>query len=206
MASDHWRTIREERSRSKIPVQWRNDKLGEWYCYWDDSYGMPADRVANYVFRPALELVEGGFWVSPSHSLENVELSDVQPILDVCQTHATIYIGWGDEGDGMWEPLLLPWKSDTEFTPQNVLKELGAHDQVVGHVNSFGSSIFRWDGDVPPEERDGPRGAIQTCLDEYEAPLIFVAGSDKLNPVPCFAVVRVKDDLVAGFIGGVVYT
>ena len=35
---------------SKLVYQWQYD----WFCYWDESYGMPLDPTSDFVFRPNL--------------------------------------------------------------------------------------------------------------------------------------------------------
>ena len=113
-------------------------------------------------------------------------------------------IGWGDEGDGQWYPLMLPWVPDDPFTNEKLLEVLGAHP--VLQQNARSRPLL--EEDVEPE--DDPTGpftlALAAFLAEHEETLVFHAGSDQLNPVPCFAVARVRPDLVAGFVGGVVHT
>lgn len=126
-----------------------------------------------------------------------------------CAQHGGHAIGWGDESDGQWMPLLLPWSAaaDGELTPVGLLRKLGAHPQL---LDSVCARDVANDADDDPDEEDTPdvlfRRAIRAFLAAHPASATFQAGSEKLNPVPCFAVALVRPDLVAGFVGGVVHT
>jgi len=56
------------------------------------------------------------------------------------------------------------------------------------------------------KEYDRFEELVKSFLDGYDSKAFFCAGDRKLNPVPVFAVARVSPTLVAGFMGGVVYT
>ena len=120
-------------------------------------------------------------------------------------------IGMGDESSAEWMPLLLPWNASTdgEFEPKNLLKKLGAHPHIQqlrilaekgNFMQEFPRSLREFTGFLE-KLRDF------TVQPESERPiLVFRVGRDELNPVPCFAVRLVRDDLVVGFIGGIVLT
>ena len=185
--------------------EWRNDERGMWFCYWDGSFGMPRDRAKDYVFRPPLEMTR--------HGVVHARASDLAggaPAREVCRHLKSLkevlrlsgsrygYVGLGDESGAEWMPLLLPWSAsgDGEFKPENVLKKLGAHPHLQQHCqdNEFAAlRAFEAVSKVPIGSAASPT-------------LHFSAGRDALNPVPCFAVRLVRDDLAVGFIGGIVLT
>jgi len=50
------------------------------------------------------------------------------------------------------------------------------------------------------------RKIITPHLSNQDSFIFFYCGEDKLNPVPCFALAKMCPGLVAGFVGGVIYT
>jgi hypothetical protein len=48
-----------------------------WYCYWDGSYGPPADTSANYVFKPALLQTQNGLVISEAMDFTQVRIDTV---------------------------------------------------------------------------------------------------------------------------------
>ena len=172
---------------------------------WPVPAHVPRDRAKDYVFRPPLEMTR--------HGVVHARASDLAggaPAREVCRHLKSLkevlrlsgsrygYVGLGDESGAEWMPLLLPWSAsgDGEFKPENVLKKLGAHPHLQQHcqANEFAAlRAFEAVSKVPIGS-----GASPT--------LHFSAGRDALNPVPCFAVRLVRDDLAVGFIGGIVLT
>ena len=140
-------------------------------------------------------------------------------------------VGWGDLGevDGEWMPLVTAWDGG-ELTPLRLLERLGAHqllrrgvrlvESVVDEdeddearayhrMSSTAHELVRWraeSGGDPLQWHQAPsfRTALRYLLSGYRS-VVFHCGSGHLNPVPCFAVARVRPDLVAGFVGGVVH-
>jgi hypothetical protein len=200
-----------------IATEWRNGNQGKWYCYWDDGDRTPADGDASYVFRPPLRVATfaGAMEVvTPDTELTTDATSPrhvLQCLLDLRRLHSTADAGgrgitWGDESDYQWEPFLMPWRVGEALSAEALLKALGAHREIVARI---------WYRHVRCEEDDEEETAPEGCrfrssvaswLARHEAKAVFLAGSDLLNPVPCFAVARVQPGLVAGFVGGVVHT
>ena len=69
----------------------------------------------------------------------------------------------------------------------------------MGHMDEYerGAFEFRW---LTEDLLNEPKRRGE------EPPVIFYTGSEKLNPVPCFAVAKLAPGLVGGFVGGVVHT
>jgi hypothetical protein len=148
-------------------------------------------------------------------------------------------VGWGDESDGMWTPLLVPWDAEVELTPDSLLAALGAHAQIRATIRlrnvqddedddddwetmPWRSGRRDWERKRWREASEAAGSVAAGALDYRLTPhfkiglrefvasqqriAVFLAGSDQLNPLPTFAVARVRPDLVAGFIGGIVHT
>ena len=74
---------------------------------------------------------------------------------------------------------------------------------------SVGKGMNIYDPDDDNKEDDEIKNglkAMQNFLDQFENVEIFYIGCHLVNPVPCFAMAQVRKDLIAGFIGCVVYT
>merc|ERR1712029_26227 len=111
-------------------------------------------------------------------------------------------IGLGDEGDHPWMPILIPWNGPHALTQDTLLEKLGAHEQLRAK-----RAICTLPGYWNDPLEEGSRN-IRVWLDKFPGKdsLYFHTGSDLLNPVIVFAVVRVRPHLVAGFMGGIVHT
>ena len=205
-------------------TEWRNDALGDWFCYWSGDYGMPTDRVANYVFDPPLECAPTSLVIRPrawdlraggaaAASEVYVVLKQLVAIVAL-QGGASRAIGWGDEGDGQWLPFMMPWNRGEDLTPEALLAALGAHPEIRSRV--LFRSVVDPDDQIEDEEEplNNEWGAAQRrfrlAIVDFLAPFpngcVFHAGSDQLNPLVCFAVAKVREGLVAGFIGGITHT
>ena len=184
-------------------LAWRSN----WYCYWSGDFAMPSNPEADYVFRPPLEQTIDG--VVRPHSWEDFAAGP--PAREVCRELRSLLawrgglceVGWGDEGGGLWTPLLVPWTpSDGELTPEALLRKLGAHPQLLSAIQEREEGVLD-EEDAEDEEgeenryaqaarrRRAFRSALQQKLDAH-ASVIFTAGSEKLNPVPCFAVAQAR--------------
>lgn len=92
-----------------VAAEWRNDIYGDWYCYWDESYGMPADTVNDFVFKPPLDVARCGLvrttdWnICAAATFKEVE-RQLARLFSIIQSYgASDYdraIGHGDEGSG----------------------------------------------------------------------------------------------------------
>lgn len=215
-------------------TEWRNDALGDWFCYWSGDYGMPTDRVANYVFDPPLECAPTSLVIRPrawdlraggaaAASEVYVVLKQLVAIVAL-QGGASRAIGWGDEGDGQWLPFMMPWNRGEDLTPEALLAALGAHPEIRSRV--LFRSVVDPDDQIEDEEEplNNEWGAAQRRFrlaivdflshrrlflegfSPFPNGCVFHAGSDQLNPVVCFAVAKVREGLVAGFIGGITHT
>ena len=216
-------------------TEWRNDALGDWFCYWSGDYGMPTDRVANYVFDPPLECAPTSLVIRPRawdlRAGGAAAASEVYVIMKqllaivASQGGASRAIGWGDEGDGQWFPFMMPWSRGEDLTPEALLAALGAHPEIRSRVLSRSvvdpddqmedeEAMIRWRMPLNNEwgaaQRRFRLAIVDFLAQEGFSPFpngcVFHAGSDKLNPVVCFAVAKVREGLVAGFIGGIAHT
>jgi hypothetical protein len=176
-----------------ILTDWRED----WYCYWDDSYGMPDDPETNFVFKPALEAAWCGL-VRPQDCAMTTGpaardvYSHVNRLLATVRHPDRNSIGWGDESDGEWTPLAMPWEGET-LTPQTLLSKLGAHEVLQHNITDM-------------KDESLCDEFLRKFLCKHTETAVFYAGGDLLNPVPCFAVALVRPDLVVGFVGGIIHT
>ena len=216
-------------------TEWRNDALGDWFCYWSGDYGMPTDRVANFVFDPPLECALTSLVIRPREwdlrAGGAAAASEVYVIMKqllaivASQGGASRAIGWGDEGDGQWFPFMMPWSRGEDLTPEALLAALGAHPEIRSRVLSRSvvdpddqmedeEAMIRWRMPLNNEwgaaQRRFRLAIVDFLAQEGFSPFpngcVFHAGSDKLNPVVCFAVAKVREGLVAGFIGGIAHT
>lgn len=193
--------------RQGVLVDWAND----WYCYWDGSYGMPADP-RNFVFKPSLEMTSSGVvrtkeWDLFSCNSTAAVKGTLEGLFDVVKQleggERGNEIGLGDESDHPWHPFAISWtKADGELSPQSLLGKLGAHEQLQNE-----SAITMLGDDEDDEDEDSGPG-ISVFLDKHtdKGPLYFYTGSGLMNPVVVFAVAKVEPGLVAGFVGGIVHT
>ena len=134
-------------------------------------------------------------------------------------------IGWlGDQGDGQWIPFLVPWSvdSDGDFTPEALLRKLGAHPELLsgGQIvereygvrdeDEYGVDPWIDEDEYEEDENDAFRHALNSFLrasqlvdDPFSAfghygnpTLVFHVGTGMLIvPVPCFAVAQVAHSL-----------
>ena len=98
-------------ARGTVVQDWRNDEVGEWFCYWDDSDDMPNNPKEDFVFCPALEIAKCGVVRTAVWDLLSADRPEVLyralhrvMLLSV----AGVSIGMGGEGDGPWLPCICP--------------------------------------------------------------------------------------------------
>ncbi|GMH36048.1 hypothetical protein BSKO_03916 [Bryopsis sp. KO-2023] len=105
-----------------------DDYEDDWYCYWDDSYGVPDDMETNYAFKPLPVGTKAGFMTIPNADilgggspLETLKV--IKSLLSVGKELARVQAspGMGSEGDSDLTPIILPWDSGKNLTPDNVL-------------------------------------------------------------------------------------
>uniref|UniRef100_A0A7S1YN89 Uncharacterized protein n=1 Tax=Ditylum brightwellii TaxID=49249 RepID=A0A7S1YN89_9STRA len=209
--------------------QWHDDN---WVCYWKKRGDTKYDEK-NYVFHPPLEMSRCGVVRTKHDTLWDDDDDDVTPKLDEA-TQMTIIttcisnvmtllekaeqkggeyatlIDRCDESDHCWMPFAMHWNSssDDEFTIDTFLRNIGAHPELRNSVTEWSFDDFKDDDDFEDYDigfEKKLRKFFSSHLKEKEV-LYFCCGDGKLNPVPCFAVGRLCDGLVAGFIGGVTYT
>ena len=169
---------------------------GAWICYWDDSYGPPANPAADYVFRPALEREAGGIVLSAAKPAD-AELERVRQEIASRAKDATCSAA-GSESDYPFSPFACSVPEDAVLTPALILDRLGAHQQLKDSAEPYTPE---------EEEKQGIFGEdSDTLMTMFPDSLFFYAGSEKLNPIPFFWVARLSPTLVAGYIGAVVHT
>ena len=132
------------------------------------------------------------------------QLTILRQISGTSEEQEQSYINWGGESDHCWAKLILPWSdADGPLAPRSLLAKLGAHEQL---QDATYERPLEDDEDDEDEEGSAFTACLKVFLSSHAESAIFYAGCDDLNPVPCFAVARVRPNLVAGFIGGVTYT
>jgi len=195
---------------------WQQDDA--WVCYYDDNSESSSSND-EFVFNPPLILsrcgvyrTEGDDWETlcePFHIEVVRKLISLTGRRDECADEC---IGHGDESDHVWVPVAIKWsEGNGELSPESLLQRLGAHPQLMDSNNEL---EFHLDHDEDDDsssssgekEYDSFEELVKSFLDGYDSKAFFCAGDRKLNPVPVFAVARVSPTLVAGFMGGVVYT
>ena len=182
--------------------QWRNDASGNWFCYWDGSLDMPRDRRGDYVFEPPLEVAQCGV---VSTGVAGSLTQHAAPFAVYRAMHELLVVlgscGLGDEGDGLWMPLVVPWDPQAgPVEPGSLLRRLGAHRELVESICVIGEheraeNLAEW-SNVDP----------WSSVPHWPKPLLFHAGSDKLNPIPVLEVSHALPGLVVGCIGDVTHT
>lgn len=120
------------------------------------------------------------------------------------------YINQGDESDNVWVPVAIQWSEENgELSPKSLLKKLGAHPQLMDSIleMEYEDLDDAYDFNEDDEyEHNTFEELVKSFLDGYDSKTYFYAGDGRVNPVPIFAVARVSPTLVAGFMGGVIYT
>ena len=205
-------------------------------------HGVVASPQPDYVFKPPLvvsrfdicfqeepmaSLAGRGGGAAPSREVYKAMLL----LRNVHGAPGPRTIGWGDEGDGEWLPLIVPWDEGEELAPLRLLERLGAHPQLrradairlvesvvdededddaraYHRMSSTAQELVRWraessGGALRWQRAPSFRTALRALLSQHRS-AVFHCGLGELNPVPCFAVARVRPDLVVGFVGGVV--
>jgi hypothetical protein len=110
----------------------------DWFCYWDDSYGMPSNPEENYVFRPSLQECQDGFVVAGGGSFESLKapenaMMSLGRALTRCARIASAVTGkiglnaWGSEGSCEISVLILPWHGGKVTAIHGVVCVLFAH-------------------------------------------------------------------------------
>jgi len=194
--------------RKDVIKEWASN----WFCYWDGSFGMPADPDKNFLFKPCLEMTKSGvvrtkewdlFALNSAAEVKETleELFFVMKKLEKRECGAAI--GLGSEADYPWHPFAVPWKQG-KLSPQSLLAELGAHEQL---RKKDAIAMLGNDPDFEEDEDSGP-SISDVFLDKHKGTeaLYFHTGSEAFNPVVVFAVAKMKPNLVAGFVGGIVHT
>eukprot|EP00957_Ditylum_brightwellii_P049945 3786051-Ditylum_brightwellii.AAC.1 len=161
----------------------------------------------------------------PTESDENFvdSINSVIDLLEEAQGESDSgdIIGHGDESSGKWLPIAIQWTSDDDgdLTPDNFLQKIGAHSQLRKNVQVWklnDAKEYESDEDESDDDNDGDEDyedsksflekSMKTFFSDRKSFIFFCCGDGKLNPVPLFAVAKICDGLVAGFIGGVIYT
>ena len=187
--------------RSCVLVWREPPRPDTWQCYWKDFDENEKDKPVH-VFQHVLAHTKCGIVRPCTMDLDAPCPELVQSLLNITTRYSCFdrLIGWGDESDNAWEPIVIPWDNTVELTPQSLLAHLGAHDKIQSTAQTCD---FASNNDM---SMSAALRAIQAFLQGHSVTSVFYAGADQLNPVPCFAVSQVMDNVVAGFVGGVIYT
>jgi len=154
-------------------------------------------------------------------------LLDMRAHLDEAGVRCSAY---GSESDYAFLPILMPFPSAEALTAQAVLHILGAHQQLLGSVRDVTDQVS-WcledtgeaSGNEEEEEeedqqlfetRESTRAVHQLLTGRSgtlpgpggQPPLVFYAGSERLNPVPFFVLGRMASGLVGGFMSVLIHT
>ena len=211
---------------------------GNGAVYWDESFDWPQDPDPNgrYVFRPRLQydarhkILHTGKALGPEGAACVDKL--VRSGLSGAQQCAL-----GNEGDDRWWPFVMPWDAGRSVTPAAILAELGAHPELqpvvafrLVYPTAEQERRFLETGDDAAEDEedrlaDGAgAGEIHfwdvfphaVAASEFRrlfagadaGPLLFYAGSERLNPLPVFALGRLApgEGPLGGFLSTVVHT
>jgi hypothetical protein len=81
---------------------------------------------------------------------------------------------------------------------------------VQGRVNVIARAKQNWGAEVNDDEQgplfEGHGPAVLRELSRRGEPLVFYAGSEKLNPVPMFVIAQLDDTCAGGFLSALVHT
>lgn len=220
---------KRQKAREQMVKQTKQTLLTEWsgvhgwYCYWDGSFGTPADPVANYVFAPPLQTGSNGVITSNAHNVQLGEGADkVAAILqglhqqliaasseNGCQP---IMCRWSSEGEYEYFPLLVALGPTVDLSAESLLIAIGAHEKLKCSIHILNVTP-EMKGDVPLEDPDndvrlfsGMTSQVFAALGREKTPLVFYCGSGELNPVPFFVVGEFSPGLVGGFVSALVHT
>jgi len=81
----------------------------------------------------------------------------LQTLRRVHATPGNRSIGWGDESEGLWMPLLVPWDASVPLTPTTVLEALRAHPALASSTEVHNVYDDDDDDDARAYWRQGPR-------------------------------------------------
>jgi hypothetical protein len=190
-------------STPTLVTAWQTD----WFCYWDGSFGLPENKGQDFVFKPDLQATEAGLVWSPACPID--DRAGAESLKDrllafsrELKEKSIMCSEAGSESDYHYLPFLASFPAGEELTAEALLERVGAHQEITSSVCHYEPSdeerLQKLFGDATAE--------IMGFLGEKGKPLIFHAGSEKLNPVPFFVVGRLADGLVGGFISAVIHT
>ena len=214
---------------SSLLREWTSD----WYCYWDNSYGMPKNRENDFVFNPPLsERMDDIVFSTIADPFTSDPQCEVDPVVHNLLRFRKEVLGddysqclFGSESDYPFLPILIELKEgEVELDARTVLRALGAHVELSSSVNCFEmEQLLRDLTDDDGADMTQLSGlyncllSLSTSSVESSAapqvinsgvmkPLIFYCGSDLLNPIPLFIVSRLSPSLVGGFISAIIHT
>ena len=183
-----------------------------WFCYWTGSFGLPADPQTDFVFKPSLEMIAVN--ISDRDQCQRVikgplANAPLEETNSACARLCALYQKMdditcdcmGSESEYPYYPIMLSLDANVNFSASSILTALGAHPQLLDSI-------------ILPKEVDEESlfGSLSKEIYDFlsgvgtQKPLVFYCGSDRLNPVPLFAVGLVTPSVIAGFISGIVHT
>mmetsp|Transcript_54995 Transcript_54995/g.174890 ORF Transcript_54995/g.174890 Transcript_54995/m.174890 type:complete len:265 (+) Transcript_54995:138-932(+) len=190
----------------------------------------------TYVFRPPLQATASGVVLGAGDVCAHSTPEEVERVTgELLQWAQKLEVGdeegeqircscLGSESDYEWAPVLLPWAPGEELSPQAIFSALGAHPVLVAAAHPVklqGELVGESDWLDPDEEEEGEEeeeidynnrlfmqetSGLLEYLSARGPPVVLLAGSEKINPVPLVAVGALGEGLVGGFMSCVVHT
>lgn len=200
---------------SRLLREW----ISDWYCYWDNSYGMPKNREQDFVFKPPLsERVDDIVFSKMANPFSSDLQGEADPVVLTLLRLRNEILGddysqclFGSESDYPFLPILIKFEDakKVELEARTVLQALGAHVQLLSSMQCYEMDQLLQDDD--DENTDTARlselyNSLLSLSSSSMKPLIFYCGSNLLNPVPLFIVSRLSPSLVGGFISAIIHT
>lgn len=208
MSSDHQLQLMERKQNIN---NFLNELTSRWYCYWDNSYTTPSNSNIDYIFKLPLVCDNLGVITTDNFTVdeENTNVADILCIYQNLIDNNIRCSAYGSESDYEYFPFVFYYDESTngDFTPYNVLKFLGAHDNI---VNSIQIKLI---DEIISKQLFGERSEsvyntlISISDNNLSGCLLFHCGSEQMNPVLLFILSYCSQSkVVSGFISGIIHT
>jgi len=179
-----------------------------WYCYWDDSFGMPVDPQKDYVFKHPLTLWGCGivhldiqFPKISADTLDEKLKADLESLLRLKEIVKGLTLG--SETDYRFYPIIVQYKSQA-LTINQALKALYVHPTIREAVKEYPLQQHLEKDEKDPKTYSGIFEWQKEVLNNKI--VSFAAGEDKLNPVVWGSVGIGKSGNLIGLLSGLVWT